>query len=51
MGYHCEVTVYSFQLDKQLHSIIIYEHTLKQHNTEVRSGGNKKLLLERILAS
>ena len=27
MGYHCEVTVYSFQLDKELHTV--YMNTLK----------------------
>ena len=27
IGYHCEVTVYSFQLDKELH--IVYMNTLK----------------------
>ena len=27
IGYHCEVTVYRFQLDKELH--IVYMNTLK----------------------
>ena len=27
IGYHCELTVYSFQLDKELH--IMYMNTLK----------------------